>query len=143
MQHGDPHASHFIAFVYPTVKSQLGKLGWRLQGPAYLSIPAIGLSISPYALTFWEAGVAGPTLTLGAPDFKSATAGRVSDGYRGHPALQLTLNTANRSNELRLNLRDARHRNISPAEMNEVLERVRTMNSKTNEGITGRSAGAQ
>ena len=125
MQNGDPHAIYFIIFVYPTVKSQLNKLGWRLQGPAYLSIPAIGVSISPYAITFWETGVAEPTLALAAPDVNSAAVGRVSDGYRGHPALRLTLKTANRNNELQLNLRDSRHRNISPAEMNEAVERIR------------------
>lgn len=128
MLHDDPDSTHFIAFVYPTVKAQLGRLGWRLHGSAYLSIPAIGVGISATAVTFWEAGVAGPTLTLTASDLTSVTVASVSDGYRNHPAIQLRLNTANRSHRLQLNLRDAHHHNLSPAGMNEARESIPVRN---------------
>lgn len=106
--------AHFTVFVYPTVKTSLERLGWRLHGPAYLSIPAVGVSIGSSAISFWEAGTPTPTLILKASDILSATVGRVSDGYRDHPAVQLTLHTTSRDDELKLNLRNARHRNISP-----------------------------
>jgi len=131
MLQGDPSAAHFITFVYPLVKIQLGRLGWRLHGSAFASIPAIGVSIGFTAVTFWEAGTAGPTLALAASDFKSAAAGRVSDGFRSHPAIELRLNTANRSNRLQLNLRDVRHHNLSPEAMHEALERFPVMNGTT------------
>jgi len=124
MLRDDPDSTHFITFVYPTVKAQLGRLGWRLHKSAYLSIPAIGVGIDSTSVTFWEAGVASPTLTLTASDIASVTAGPVSDGYRNHPAMQLRLNTSNRSNALNLNLRNVRHRNLSPAEMNEARQSV-------------------
>ena len=120
----DPDSTHFITLVYPTVKAQLGRLGWSLHKSAYLSIPAIGVGIDSTSVTFWEAGVASPTLTLTASDIASVTVGPVSDGYRNHPAIQLRLNTPNRSNVLHLNLRDVRHRNLSPAEMNDACQSV-------------------
>jgi len=123
----DPDAMHFITYVFPSVKIQLDRLGWRLHGSSFASIPAVGVSVGSTDLTFWEAGAAGPTLVLAASDIESATGGRVSDGYRGHPAIDLRLRTENRSNRLQLNLRDVQHRNASPAEMIEVIRRVRVM----------------
>lgn len=128
MLQADADSTHFIAFVYPTVKAQLVKLGWRIHGSAYMSIPAIGVGISATAVTFWEAGVEGPTLTLTASDFTSVTVAPVSDGYRSHPAIQLRLNTENRSNRLQLNLRDAHHHNLSPAGMNEARDSIPVRN---------------
>jgi hypothetical protein len=124
MLQADPDSTHFIAFVYPTVKAQLVNLGWRIHGSAYMSVPAIGIGISATAVTFWEAGVEGPTLTLTASDLTSVTVAPVSDGYRSHPAIQLRLNTENRNNRLQLNLRDAHHHNLSPAGMNEARDSI-------------------
>ncbi|KFF58742.1 hypothetical protein JF66_16290 [Cryobacterium sp. MLB-32] len=93
-----------------------------------MSIPAIGVGISATAVTFWDAGVTGPTLTLTASDLTSVTVASISDGYRSHPAIQLRLNTANRSNRLQLNLGDAHHRNLSPAGMNEARESIPVRN---------------
>lgn len=124
MLHDDPDSTHFITFIYPTVKSQLGRLGWRLHGSAYFSIPAIGVSISTTSVTFWEAGAVGPTLTLAASDITSVTVAPVSDGYRSHPAIHLTLNTTNRAKLLQLNLRDVHHHNLSPAQMTGAAQRV-------------------
>ena len=132
MLHADPDAAHFITFVYPAVKTRLRKFGWRIHGSSYASVPAVGVSISRTAVTFWEYGVAGPTLTLDAAHFESATVGRVSDGYRGHPAIELRLNTKERRNRLRLNLRDARHRNISAAQLDEVRDRFPMMSTPSN-----------
>ncbi|TFC86362.1 hypothetical protein [Cryobacterium sp. TMT4-31] len=120
----DPDAAHFIAFVYPSVRSQLGKLGWRLHGSAYLSIPTVGVRFGPADVTFWEAGAEGPTLTLASSHIKSAAVGQVSDGYRGHPAIDLELTTAHRNNRLQLNLRNVRHHNLSTEGMKEALYRV-------------------
>ena len=89
----DPNAIHFITFVYPPVKTQLGRLGWRVYGSSYASVPAVGVSISATAIKFWEARVPEPTLTLRASDIESAIVGRVGDGYRSHPAIELRLNT--------------------------------------------------
>jgi hypothetical protein len=120
----DPDANHFIAFVYPPVKIQLESLGWRLHGPAYLSIPAVGISMSSTGISFWEAGTVAPTLTLTAPDVVSAAVGRVSDGHRSHPSIELKLNTKGRSSRLQLNLRDVHHRNLLSAEMNDAVGRA-------------------
>lgn len=125
MVQADPDSTHFITFVYPTVKDQLVRLGWRLHGPAYLSVPAIGVGIGDTGVTFWEAGVEGPTLTLTASNFTAATVATVSDGYRSHPAIELTLRTANRSNRLQLNLRDFHHHNLSAADLQEAGKRIR------------------
>ena len=113
----DPDSEHFIMFVYPTVKAQLTRLGWRLHKSAYLSVPAIGVGIGPSSVTFWEAGVTGPTLTLVASDIASVSTAPVSDGYRDHRAIQITLTTHHRANILGLNLRDVRHHTLSPKEM--------------------------
>lgn len=131
MLRDDPTSAHFITFIYPAVQTQLSRLGWRLHGSGYLSIPAVGVGINATGVTFWEAGTAGPTLSLPASQFVSATVGRVSDGFRGHPAIELGLNTAHRSNRLQLNLRDVRHRNLSPVELKDVRERfpVRALES--------------
>ncbi len=119
MLHEDPDSEHFIMFVYPTVKAQLGRIGWRLHESAHLSIPAIGVGIGPRSITFWEAGVDGPTLTLVATDIASVKVSPVSDGFRNHRAIQIMLTTNNRSNVLELNLRDVRHHTLSLEEMDE------------------------
>jgi hypothetical protein len=116
----DPDSEHFITFVYPTVKAQLTRLGWRLHKSAYLSVPAIGVSIGTSSVTFWEAGGESPTLTLVASDIASVTIAPVSDGFRNHRAIQIALTTHSRANLLELNLRDVRHRTLSPEEMDKV-----------------------
>ncbi|KGJ71669.1 hypothetical protein GY21_20595 [Cryobacterium roopkundense] len=127
MLRDDPDSAHFIAFVYPAVKAQLGRLGWRLHKSAYFSIPTIGVGIDSTSVTFWEAGMMGPTLTLAGSEIASVTVAPVSDGYRNHPAIQLRLNTSNRSKVLDLNLRDVRHRNLSSAELSEARDRIPLM----------------
>ncbi|MGO4105677.1 hypothetical protein AB4Y63_17160 [Leifsonia sp. YAF41] len=120
----DPNATHFIAFIYPPVKTQLSRLGWRIHGSSYLSIPAVGVSIGATAIKFWEAGVAEPTLTLSDSDIESAAVGEVSEEFRNHPAILLRLHTSHRSNRVQLNLRDAHHHNLSPEAMNEALQQI-------------------
>jgi hypothetical protein len=127
MLHEVPNDRHFIAYVYPPVKVQLGKLGWRLHGPAYLSIPTVGLSLGVDSVTFWEAGAVGPTLTLNGSQFKSAKLGRVTDGYRDHPSIEVRLNSSDRNNRLELNLRDVRHHNLSASDMSEALQSIQVM----------------
>jgi len=131
-----PGGTNFIIFVYPPAKIQLGRRGWRLHGSAFASIPAIGVSLESDALTFWEAGADGPTLTLPASQIESARVGRVSDGYRDHPAIELKLYTTDRSDRLQLNLRDARHRNLSHAALNEALGRILAMSGTAGSNVT-------
>lgn len=120
----NPDSTHFITFVYPPVTAQLRRMGWRLHGSSYASVPAVGVCFGPTDVTFWEAGAEGPTLTLASSEIKSAALGHVSDGYRSHPAVDLELTTANRGNRLQLNLRNVHHHNLSSEEMKEALRRV-------------------
>ena len=53
-------------------------------------------------------------------EIQSAAIGRVSDGYRYHPAIELTLKTENRSNRVQLNLRNVDHRTLTPDELIDV-----------------------
>ena len=44
--------NQFIAFVYPPVKTQLTRLGWRSYGATYGYMTAVGLGIGPAGVTF-------------------------------------------------------------------------------------------
>jgi len=122
MLEDDANATHFIAFVYPPVKTQLTRLGWRSHGATYAYMPAVGVSVGPAGVNFWEAGVDGPTLIIETGEIQSAAIGRVSDGYRYHPAIELTLNTENRSNRVQLDLRNVDHSTLTPAQLGDVLK---------------------
>ena len=122
MLQADSNGTHFIAFVYPAVKTQLTRLGWRSHGATYAYMPAIGASVGSAGITFWEAGVDGPTLIIAMTEIESAAIGRVSGGYRYHRAIELTLDTENRSNRVQLNLRNVDHRTLSIEQLNNVLK---------------------
>lgn len=122
--HGPDGDHSFIAFIYPSVRRELNRLGWHFRGPAFASIPAIGVNIGPTAITLWEAGSAEPTLTISGGEIASVAAGRVSDGFRGHQALDLTLSTRSRSRLLQLNLRNVHHHDISVWERNRAIGQV-------------------
>lgn len=127
MVNADPEAIHFLVFVYPGLRIQLERLGWRLYGPAYLSVPAIGLSIGVSKMHFWEAGTEQPTLTLSSLQIREATAGLVSDGYLSHTAIILELNTPGRSNKLKLTLRGWNHRRISSASLSGAIASIHAL----------------
>ena len=136
MLEGAPNAAHFIAFIHPPIRIQLMRLGLRVQGSSRLFSPVVGVSVGSHTVSFWEAGVEGPSITLDSSVIESATVARVSDGYLTHPGIELKLNTADRRKRLQLNLRNAKHRNVSPEELSEVCRRFPLIPKPTRDGAT-------